>query len=296
MRIAVIASRTKIVRGDEAIDVAEASEGHFGPDAMSVYDRWEAFTAWAESAELGTGVPFVPEQCDSPVPAPRQIFGIGLNYRAHQIESGFPAPTEPLVFAKFASSVAGPVGDLVLFTDQVDWEVEAAVVIGKEARNVAEVDAWAYVAGVTAAQDYFARDVQMRPAGTPQFSLGKSFPGFTPLGPTVVTPDEFVDPDDIAVSCTINGRVVQSSTTADMIFTVGQLVAYLSAVLPLLPGDVILTGTPSGVGLGLTPPSYLKAGDQITTVVGDQVQQHTAIARAEKRQAGPASAKETVLS
>jgi 2-keto-4-pentenoate hydratase/2-oxohepta-3-ene-1,7-dioic acid hydratase in catechol pathway len=293
VRIAVIASRTKIVRGNEAIDVAEASESLFGPDAMSIYDRWEAFTAWAESAELGPGVPFSPEQCDSPVPAPRQIFGIGLNYRAHQIESGFPAPTEPMVFAKFASSVAGPVGDLVLFTDQVDWEVEAAVAIGKEARNLAEDDAWAYVAGVTAGQDFSARDVQMRSAGTPQFSLGKSFPGYTRLGAVVVSPDEFADPDDIEVSCTINGSVVQSSTTADMIFTVGQLVAYLSSVLPLLPGDVILTGTPSGVGLGLTPPSHLKAGDQIITVVGDQVQQHTAIAHTEQRQARTASSRVT---
>jgi 2-keto-4-pentenoate hydratase/2-oxohepta-3-ene-1,7-dioic acid hydratase in catechol pathway len=277
VRIAVIASRTKIVRGTEAIDIAEASGGLFGPHALDVYDRWVAFTTWADSAELGPGVPFAPEDCDSPVPAPRQIFGIGLNYRAHQIESGLPAPADPLVFGKFVTSVGGPVGDLVLFTDQVDWEVEAAVVIGREARHVAEGEAWAYVAGITAAQDYSARDVQMRPAGTPQFSLGKSFPGYTPLGPVLVSPDEFENPDDIAVSCSINGQVVQSSTTADMIFSVGQLIAYLSSILPLLPGDVILTGTPSGVALGMTPPQYLKAGDQITTVVGDQTQHHTAV-------------------
>lgn len=277
MRIAVIESRTKIVRGTVAIDIAEASGGRFGPNALDVYDKWDAFTAWAESAELGPGVPFIPEECDSPVPAPRQIFGIGLNYRAHQIESGLPAPAEPLVFGKFVTSVARPVGDLVLFTDRVDWEVEAAVVIGKHARHVAEADAWAFVAGITAAQDYSARDVQMRPAGTPQFGLGKSFPGYTPLGPVLVSPDEFNDPDDIALSCTINGRLVQSSTTADMIFPVGELIAYLSSILPLLPGDVILTGTPSGVGLGITPPLYLKAGDQITTVVGDQTQHHTAV-------------------
>ncbi len=277
MRIAVIASRMKIVRGSAAIDIAEASGGRFGPEALDVYDRWEAFTAWAATAALGRGIPFAAEQCDSPVPVPRQIFGIGLNYRAHQVESGLPAPAEPLVFAKFVSSVAGPVGDLVLFTDQVDWEAEVAVVIGPEARHVAEGDAWSHVAGITAAQDYSARDVQMRPAGVPQFGLGKSFPGYTPLGPVLVSPDEFDDPDDIAVSCSINGSVVRSSTTADLIFTVGQLIAYLSSVLPLLPGDVILTGTPSGVGLGMRPPKYLVAGDRITTVVGDQTQHHTAI-------------------
>ncbi|WP_394768668.1 fumarylacetoacetate hydrolase family protein [Lacisediminihabitans sp.] len=278
MRIAVIDSRAKIVRGAEALDVAEASRGRFGPDALSLYEQWDAFSSWASSADLGPGVPFDPEACQSPVPAPRQIFGIGLNYRAHQIESGLPAPVEPLVFAKFVSSVAGPTGDLVLFTEEVDWEVEAAVVMGREARFVTESDAWSYVAGVTAAQDYSARDVQMRPAGTPQFSLGKSFPGYTRLGPVLVTPDEFDDPDDIALSCSVNGVLVQSSSTADLIFSVSQLIAYVSGILPLLPGDVILTGTPSGVALGMKPPKYLRPGDQIVSTVGDQVQRHTAVA------------------
>jgi 2-keto-4-pentenoate hydratase/2-oxohepta-3-ene-1,7-dioic acid hydratase in catechol pathway len=277
MRIAVIESRAKVVRGAEVFDIAEASANTFGPDVQHVYDRWEAFLRWAASADLGPGSPFDPADCESPVPRPRQIFGIGLNYRAHQIESGLAAPSEPMVFAKFLSSVAPAFGELVLYTDKVDWEVEAAIVIGKEARFVAEAHAWEYVAGVTAAQDFSARDVQMRPAGTPQFSLGKSFPGYTPLGPVLVSPEEFDDPDDIAVSCSINGRLVQSSTTSDMIFSVGQLIAYLSAILPLLPGDVILTGTPSGVALGMTPPAYLRAGDVITTVVGDQAQRHLAV-------------------
>jgi 2-keto-4-pentenoate hydratase/2-oxohepta-3-ene-1,7-dioic acid hydratase in catechol pathway len=153
-----------------------------------------------------------------------------------------------------------------------------AIVIGAEAYHVSEGEAWTHVAGITAAQDYSARDVQMRPAGTPQFSLGKSFPGYTPLGPVLVSPDEFEDPDDIPVSCRINGELVQSSTTADMIFSVSQLIAYLSSVLPLLPGDVILTGTPSGVAMGMSTPRYLRPGDRVTTTVGDQVQHHTAIA------------------
>ena len=278
MRIAVIESRTKIVRGDEVFDIANASAGVFGPDAQNVYDQWKAFRSWADSADLGSAAAFTPEECDSPVPHPRQIFGIGLNYRAHQIESGLPAPATPLVFAKFVTSVAPAIGELVLFTDEVDWEVEAAIVIGTEARYVDAANAWAHVAGVTAAQDYSARDVQMRPLGTPQFSLGKSFPGYTPLGPVLVSPDEFDNPDDIHLSCSINGRTVQSSSTADMIFSVGELIAYLSAILPLLPGDVILTGTPSGVALGMNPPEYLRAGDQITSVVGDQTQRHLAIA------------------
>lgn len=278
MRLAVVGGRAKIVRGTAAFDVAENSGGRFGPTAPAVYEQWAPFREWADAASLSGATAFEPSQADAPSPVPRQIFAIGLNYRAHQIESGFTEPSEPMVFTKFASSVTGPVGALMLFTEQVDWEVEAAVIIGTAAYRVAEADAWSHVAGVTAAQDYSARDVQMRPAGAPQFSLGKSYPGFTPLGPTLVTPDEFDDPDDIPVKCVINDVVVQESTTADLIFAVPELIAYLSTVLSLLPGDVILTGTPSGVGLGRTPPSYLVPGDVIKTTVGDQVMQHVAIA------------------
>lgn len=279
MRLAVVAGRAKIIRDQKAIDVAEASGGKFGPTPGHVYENWSAFRDWETSSELGPGEQFLPEKSDAPSPAPRQVFAIGLNYRAHQVEAGFPEPTEPVVFTKFASSITGPVANLTLFTDQVDWEAEAAIVIGTTAYKVSEKDAWSHVAGVTAAQDFSARDVQMRPAASPQFSLGKSFPGFTPLGPVLVTPEELDNRDDIAVECVINGEVVQSSTTADLIFPVSALIAYLSSVLPLLPGDVILTGTPAGVGLGMTPPLYLKEGDEIITRVGDQTLRHSAIAR-----------------
>lgn len=127
----------------------------------------------------------------------------------------------------------------------------------------------------------------MRPAGTPQFSLGKSYPGFAPMGPALLTPDELADRDDISVECVINGTVVQSSTTADLIFPVAELIAYIAAVVPLLPGDVILTGTPSGVGLGRTPSSYLKAGDEVLTRIADQTLRHTAVRR-------PATSRKTI--
>jgi 2-keto-4-pentenoate hydratase/2-oxohepta-3-ene-1,7-dioic acid hydratase in catechol pathway len=272
-----MAGRVKVVRDGMAFDVASYSDGRFGPSAAAVYDDWREFRSWAASASLTNGTPFVAADADAPSPSPRQVFAIGLNYRAHQIESGFPEPSEPMVFTKFASSITGPVADLTLYTDAVDWEVEAAVIIGTAAYRVAAEFAWDHVAGVTAAQDFSARDVQMRPAGTPQFSLGKSFPGYTPMGPMLVTPDELDERDGILVRCAINGITVQESSTADLIFPVAELIAYLSAILPLLPGDVILTGTPSGVGLGRTPPSYLVPGDQITTTVGDQILQHTAV-------------------
>lgn len=275
MRIATINGRAKIIKNSTTVDIHDASNGKFGPTPSSVYERWQEFAGWAGSDTTDSTEVFDPEKTESPVPTPRQVFGIGLNYQAHQIESGLPKPEVPLVFTKFPSSITGPYGVVSLPTDQVDWEVEAAVVIGVTARHVRASDAWSHVAGVTAAQDFSARDVQMRPAGTPQFSLGKSFPGFTPLGPVLVTPDEFDDRDAITVSCELNGTTIQSSTTADLIFSVGELIEYLSGILPLLPGDVILTGTPSGVGIGQNPHRFLTAEDKVVTRVGDLTMTHT---------------------
>lgn len=275
MRFASVNGRAKIVKNGKALDVCDASGGKFGPSAAAVYEQWPAFRAWAAQDTTDATEAFDPTTADSPTPTPRQVFGIGLNYQAHQIESGLPKPDFPLVFTKFPSSVAGAFGVVALPTDRVDWEVEAAVVIGTTAKDVKAADAWSYVAGVTAAQDFSARDVQLRPAGTPQFSLGKSFPGFTPMGPVLITTDEFENPDDIAVSCDLNGITMQSSSTADLIFSVGELIEYLSAILPLLPGDVILTGTPSGVGLGQTPNRFLNANDEVVTRVADLVMKHS---------------------
>ncbi|MGF6882797.1 2,4-diketo-3-deoxy-L-fuconate hydrolase [Nocardia sp. GAS34] len=276
MRIGVTAGRAKIVTGDRAIDIADASGGRFGPDPLAVYDRWDEFLLWAGGVPVSDSEPFEVDKADAPVPLPRQLFGIGLNYRAHQIESGLPEPEFPLVFTKFPSSVTGPRGTIELPTDQVDWEVELAVVIGRRAHHVTADRAWSFVAGLTAAQDISARDVQMRPSGTPQFSLGKSFPGFTPLGPVLVTADEWENPDAIALSCEVSGQRMQASNSSDLIFDVSTLIAYLSGIVTLLPGDVILTGTPSGVGLGQQPPRYLTDGDEIVTRVGDLEMRHHA--------------------
>jgi 2,4-didehydro-3-deoxy-L-rhamnonate hydrolase len=276
MRIGVTAGRAKIVTGDRAIDIAAASGGRFGPDPLAVYDRWDEFLRWASGVPAADSEPFDVDKADAPVPLPRQLFGIGLNYRAHQIESGLPEPEFPLVFTKFPSSVIGPRGIIELPTDQVDWEVELAVVIGRRAHRVTADQAWSFVAGLTAAQDISARDVQMRPSGTPQFSLGKSFPGFTPLGPVLVTADEWENPDAIALSCEVSGQQMQASNSADLIFDVSTLIAYLSGIVTLLPGDVILTGTPSGVGLGQQPPRFLADGDEIVTRVGDLEMRHHA--------------------
>jgi 2,4-diketo-3-deoxy-L-fuconate hydrolase len=267
VRLAAVHDRATVVVGDLGYDVAEASAGAFGPSLPSVYDSWDDFVGWCASADLVSGAPMVPEALGAPSPQPRQVFGIGLNYRDHAREAGLPLPDVPLVFTKFASCITGPTGTVSLPGDSVDWEVELAVVIGRRAFGVRPDAAWDHVAGLTGAQDLSARDVQMRPAATPQFSLGKSFPGFGPLGPVLVTPDELPDRDDIAVSCSVNGETVQSSSTADMVFSVAELIAYLSGIVSLLPGDVILTGTPAGVGMGRSPQRFLAPGDMLVTEV-----------------------------
>lgn len=279
MRIGFIDGRPQLVQDGLAIDIALASDGRF-TDADELYENWAAFTEWAGPGIDADGRVFSVSDLQAPSPRPRQVFGIGLNYQAHQIESGLPRPDVPLVFTKFPSSLTGARADISLPTDQVDWEVELAVVMGRRAYRVAQDEAWSHVAGITAAQDVSARDVQMRPAGTPQFSLGKSFPGFTPMGPLLITPDELPDPDDIRVSCSVNGVERQSSSTSDLIFGVPELIAYLSDVLPLLPGDVILTGTPSGVGIGQRPPVFLRPGDTIVTRVADLTMEHRCVAPA----------------
>jgi 2-keto-4-pentenoate hydratase/2-oxohepta-3-ene-1,7-dioic acid hydratase in catechol pathway len=146
----------------------------------------------------------------------------------------------------------------------VDWEVELTAVIGKTARNVTERDGWSYVAGLTIGQDISERRLQMA-SPAPQFSLAKSLPGFSPMGPDLVTVDEFDNPDDLALSCEINGESVQDGRTLDLIFSVPRLIEYLSALLPLYPGDVIFTGTPSGVGMGRSPQRWLQNGDVLVS-------------------------------
>ena len=266
MRIANVAGRLALITGDLAVDVAGASGGRYGPDVQSVYDDFDAFCDWAASADLPPGEKFARADLGAPAPAPRQLFAIGLNYRAHAEESGLAAPPSPAVFAKFVTSITGPYTEVELPEGNTDWEIELVAVVGKRAYRVAEDDAWDYVAGLTAGQDISERVLQMV-GSVPQFSLAKSFPGFAPMGPYLVTPDEFADPDDLELTCAIDGEQVQKGRTSQLIFSVPALIAKLSAVLPLLPGDVIFTGTPAGVGLGRSPQRYLRPGEVLTSSI-----------------------------
>ncbi|MFJ8844773.1 fumarylacetoacetate hydrolase family protein [Streptomyces cyaneofuscatus] len=268
MRIANLSGRLALIADDRAIDVEQASGGTFSADPQAVYERWDEFRTWAAGADLPAGASFEASDLGSPVPAPRQTLAIGLNYRDHAAESGFVAPDGlPPVFTKYVTSISGPVTEVALPPGgHTDWEVELVAVIGARAENVPEADAWNHVAGLAVGQDISERITQL--AGpAPQFSLGKSYPGFAPIGPWLVTPDEFDNPDDLELRCAINGEEVQKGRTRDLIFSVPALIAGLSAVLPLLPGDVIFTGTPAGVGLGRDPQRFLGHGDELVSAI-----------------------------
>ena len=268
MRIANLSGRLALILGGRAVDVWQASEGRFESDPQAVYDRWADFRAWAAQADLPAGTEFAAADLGAPAPAPRQLLAAGLNYRDHAGESGFEVPEGlPPVFTKFASSITGPVTTVRLPAGgHTDWEIELVAVIGARAWRVAEFDAWRHVAGLTVGQDLSERISQL--AGpAPQFSLGKSLPGFTPMGPCLVTPDEFADPDDLGLRATVNGEEVQKARTSELIFPVPVLVSRLSHRLPLLPGDVIFTGTPAGVGLARNPQRWLADGDELVSTI-----------------------------
>jgi 2-keto-4-pentenoate hydratase/2-oxohepta-3-ene-1,7-dioic acid hydratase in catechol pathway len=268
MRIAAVSQRLCLIKAGGAIDVHAASNGRFDADPAAVYPRWREFTGWAASTSLPGPQPFAPEALGSPSPAPRQVYGIGLNYSDHVAESGFAKPdTSPPVFTKFPSCITGPYGKITLPPGgHTDWEVELVVVIGQTARAVSRAAAWDYVAGLSAGQDISERILQMA-ATPPQFSMGKSYPGFGPVGPWLVTPDEFANPGDLELGCLINGEQMQKCRTSQLTFGVPELIEQLSAVTPLLPGDLIFTGTPSGVGLGRTPQRWLQPGDVLTSYI-----------------------------
>ncbi|MFE9763831.1 fumarylacetoacetate hydrolase family protein [Streptomyces sp. NPDC005808] len=263
MRIGIIDNRLVLVDGESAVDIERASNGRISAAPAGLFDVWDTLVEWAATAAPG-GERLPLDRLQFPVPPPRQVFAVGANYREHVEEAKVDLPEAPLIFTKFPSCLSGPGDAIPLPSRHVDWEVELVVVMGRRAERVAERDAWRHVAGLTVGQDISERAVQM--AGpAPQFSMGKSFPGFGPMGPVLVTPDALDDPDDLEIGCTLNGRVMQKSRTSTMVHSVAELIARISAVCPLLPGDVIFTGTPGGVGALRSPSVFLKPGDTLVS-------------------------------
>ena len=264
MRLANVHGRATLVIGDEIADLETASGGSLGPSLAAAYDQWEDVRAVAATTTAGTA-PLVEADLGCPVPTPRQVFAIGMNYAKHAAEAGMALPEVPATFTKFVTSLTGPFDDVELVTATVDWEVELVVVVGLRADHVAEADGWDHIAGLTVGQDLSDRVLQF--AAASQFSLGKSRPGYAPIGPWVVSPDEVPNPDDLRLSCSVDGEVVQDDRTSDLVFSVPRLVAELSAVLPLLPGDLIFTGTPAGVGFTRDPARFLAPGNLLETTI-----------------------------
>lgn len=267
VRLASLDGRAWLLSEDgRGVDLAVASDGRFGPDPMQALARFGELRAWARDAEPETGEAVDPARLGPCVPRPRSVFAIGLNYRDHAAEAGLDVPSRPMVFTKFPTCLCGPRHDVWLFSDRVDWEVELVVVIGRAARDVSAGSALDFVAGYCAGQDVSDRALQFsdRP---PQFCLGKSRETFGPIGPAVVSLDAFDDPLDLRLGCRVDDEVVQDGRTRDMIFSVPDLVAYLSRHCPLAPGDLIFTGTPAGVGSVRDPRRYLRQGQWLESRV-----------------------------
>jgi len=244
----------RLTGGDLAADPTAAVRA--GTDALA-----------AAAALLGASIAdgaFRDARTGPPVPEPRSCFAIGLNYGSHAAESGMDVPEVPVVFTKFPSCLVGPTDDVALASTAADYEVELVVVVGRSARHVPAERAWDHVLGLTVGQDISDRALQFA-AQPPHFDLGKSRDTYGPIGPVVVSPDQFDDPDDLELWCEVNGERRQHDRTSSLLVDVPHLVAYLSSILTLHPGDLIFTGTPDGVGVASM--QFLQPGDVVTSHV-----------------------------
>jgi acylpyruvate hydrolase len=250
---------------DQIIDLNRADTS-LPADIIEFFEGGEA--ALAKARQVVDGAPsqsnlgLAAVSVRAPVPRPGKIICIGLNYRDHAAESNQPIPTYPVVFAKFGTVVIGHGEPIVLpkISREVDYEAELGVVIGKRGRSISEADALSYVAGYVPFHDVSARDYQMR---TSQWVIGKTFDTFGPMGPALTTADEIPDPHSLDIQLSIDGEVLQSSNTSNLIFSIPQLIYHLSAVMTLEPGDLIATGTPGGVGAARNPKRFLKPGERV---------------------------------
>ena len=264
MRLANVDGRAHVVLDGRLVDVERVTLGRLPSDPMAVLGRLDELgdVVVPDDAPRLDEVPLGP-----PVPRPQKILAVGLNYLGHARESGAEPPDEPVFFAKYPSALCGPADNIVIPAGrtQVDWEAELVVVVGRRGKNVPPAVAWSYVAGVTCGQDVSDREEQYR--ALRQFTMGKSFDTYAPIGPVLVTPDELPNPDDLAIRCIVDGEEVQASRTSDLIFPVAELVARASRVCTLEPGDLFFTGTPAGVGMGRNPPRYLAPGNVLETEI-----------------------------
>jgi 2-keto-4-pentenoate hydratase/2-oxohepta-3-ene-1,7-dioic acid hydratase in catechol pathway len=243
------------------IDVSAFGEDYnehfFGTDGI------ERLSDWLDGNVEDCPIISENERLGPPLVRPSKIVCVGLNYAKHAAESGMAVPKEPVLFFKATSAMVGPNDDLIIpkGSEKTDWEVELAIVIGKKASYVSEKDAFDHIAGYVLHNDYSERAFQIEKQG--QWCKGKGCDTFAPIGPFIATADEIMDPNNLNLWLKLNGKTLQNSNTSDFIFNIQEVVSYISQFMTLLPGDIISTGTPSGVGLGFDPPKYLKPGDVV---------------------------------
>jgi 2-keto-4-pentenoate hydratase/2-oxohepta-3-ene-1,7-dioic acid hydratase in catechol pathway len=270
MRLATIQTpagpRAAVRRGDHYVDL-HATDAALPPTVLEVLcGGREIMATVAHAAELGEAVAYPADAARllPPVPNPEKIVCVGLNYRDHAAETGAQLPREPVLFSKFSTALVGHGSAIVLppVSHEVDYEAELVLVVGRAGRNVPAANGRDYLAGYTIGHDVSARDWQLKKDGR-QWLAGKSFDTFAPTGPELVTADEVPDPHALGIRLRLNGRTMQDSNTKQMIFRAEDLVAYVSQVVTLRPGDLIFTGTPPGVGMVRKPPVYLKPGDVV---------------------------------
>jgi 2-keto-4-pentenoate hydratase/2-oxohepta-3-ene-1,7-dioic acid hydratase in catechol pathway len=264
MRIANVSDRAHLVVDGRLVDVEKASGGRLPADPMALIPLLDSIG----DLPIPDDAPAVGDtRLGPPVPRPSKILALGLNYRGHAEESGLQLPEEPVVFTKLPSALCGPTDDIVVpgGRARVDWEAELVFCVGRGGKRIAEQDAWSHIAGVMGGQDVSDREEQFR--ALRQFTMAKSFDTYAPTGPVLVTPDELANPDDLGVECRVDGEVVQSSRTSDLIFPVPTLIAWISRICTLEPGDLVYTGTPSGVGDSRQPPRYLGSGNVVETEI-----------------------------
>ncbi|AOG31978.1 fumarylacetoacetate hydrolase family protein [Lactiplantibacillus plantarum] len=247
------------MRANRPFIITDEQHGQIVLNAKTVL---EALHMPAADRKLGSLETFAPQELAAPITAPQQIFAVGMNYRDHSAEIHITLPKVPSIFTKFSSSLAPANVTVATHGPETDWETELVVMIGKGGRDIATADAMAHVAGVMVGEDLSDRAVQFE-NDNPQFSMGKSFENYAPVGPWLTTVDELANLDDEVITTTVNGQTMQQASLSQLIFKVPDLVHYLSTVCELQPGDLIFTGTPSGTGVGRNPQVFLQAGDQL---------------------------------
>ncbi len=267
IQLANVNARASLLIGGRVADVERTSKGRFSSDPMAALREWSDFLIWAQGVrESETTAALREADLGPPVPRPAKVFAIGMNYREHAKEAGLDIPQTPVVFTKFPNCLVGPRAAVELSSDFVDWEVELVVVISRRGRRIPQKAAFDYVAGFCVGQDISDRRIQFSDK-PPQFSMGKSIDTFGPIGPALVSIDAFPDPNDLALTCDVAGERMQDARTSDLIFSVAELIAFLSGMCTLEPGDLIFTGTPAGVGSTRNPRRYLKPGEEIVSTI-----------------------------